>query len=110
MKLPEKPTYRDTLGPAVHLAMEGNREKCQEWFNLLVEHLMKNGDREYSLEEAENITKSNIGYYAGYYSEAERRAVAEMYGAMHPVFGNNFSPTPTEAFSAGTQLAEGSKK
>ena len=48
----------------------------------------------------------NIGYYAGYFREKERRFVAEMFGAMHPYFGENFNPTPTEAFEAGMKLGE----
>lgn len=52
------------------------------------------------------VALSNLGYFAGYYSEKARRKIAELYGAMHPVFGGNFNPTPEEAFEAGKKLAK----
>ena len=32
---------------------------------------------------------SNLGYFAGYYGEKERRFVADVFGAKHPIFGDN---------------------
>lgn len=107
MDVPENGTYGETLGPAIHFAVTGEKEKAQEWFNLLVQDLMLRGEKEYTIEEAERITRSNIGYFAGYYGESERRAVAEVYGAMHPIFGNDFSPTGSKALEAGKRLAHG---
>lgn len=107
MEFPENGTYRETLGPAIHLALQGKKEEAQEWFNLLVQDLINRGDKEYTVEEATRIVRSNIGYFAGYYGESERRAVAEVYGAMHPIFGNDFSPTDSKALEAGKRAAHG---
>lgn len=56
-----------------------------------------------------DVALSNLGYFAGYYGEKERRFVDKMFGAQHPIFGNNFNPTPTEAFEAGKKLARKGK-
>jgi len=34
-----------------------------------------------------DITKSNLGYYAGYYDEETRIRVEKMFQCVHPVFG-----------------------
>ena len=46
--------------------------------------------------------KSNLGYFAGYYSEETRREIERKFGAIHPVFGSA-TPTPKEAFELGLQ-------
>jgi hypothetical protein len=107
MEFPENPTFGNTLGPAVKFAVEGDLEEARRWFSLMVQHLMLNGKQQYSQQEAERITRSNIGYFAGYYGETERRAVADIYGAMHPIFGNDFNPTPEKALEAGKRAAHG---
>ena len=66
MEFPENGTYRETLGPAIHFATQGKKEEAQEWFNLLVQDLMLRGEKEYTVEEAERVVRSNIGYFAGY--------------------------------------------
>jgi hypothetical protein len=57
-----------------------------------------------------DIALSNLGYFAGYYGEKERRFVDKMFGAQHPIFGNNFNPTPGEALDAGMKLAKKGKR
>jgi hypothetical protein len=51
-----------------------------------------------------NIARANLGYFAGYYGEKERRFVDEMFGAVHPVFGNNFKTSSEEAYEAGKKF------
>jgi hypothetical protein len=108
MTIPKGANYGDTLGKAVRLAMKGDKEKCDKWFDELVTHIINYGvNGPYTKEKAEEIVRGNIGYFAGYYGEEERRAVSEMYSATHPIFGNNFKPTAKEAFDAGVKLAKG---
>lgn len=64
-------------------------------------------------DNAEQIAKSNIGYFAGYYSNKTRERVEELYDCAHPVFGpikENGAPGPMEAFKMGVEMAQKSKK
>ncbi len=56
------------------------------------------------------IFLSNLGYWAGYYGEADRRRVHKVFGAVHPIFGTNFNPTPEEAFKKGQEMGEKVRK
>jgi hypothetical protein len=39
----------------------------------------------------------NLGYYAGYYDVETRKKVREVYGAVHPIFGDRYEDlTPEE--------------
>lgn len=55
------------------------------------------------------IFLSNLGYWAGYYGVKERTQVLEVFGAVHPVFGDNMNPTPEEALEAGKRMGERQK-
>ena len=59
---------------------------------------------------AEEIVNSNLGYFAGYYSNKVRERVETLFNCKHPVFGSikeNGAPTIAEAFRMG--LIEGAK-
>lgn len=53
-------------------------------------------------EESEEIERSNLGYYAGYYDAETRERVERLFGAVHPIFGRS-TPTPAEAYSKGVR-------
>ena len=91
-------------------AMEARtQEKADEILEQLVQwHMNDNGD---SREKAEKIQRTNLGYFAGYYSNETRERVERLFRCVHPIFGSiaeNGVPTPEEAFEAGKIL--GSKK
>jgi hypothetical protein len=53
---------------------------------------------------AEQIANSNIGYYAGYGSNDDRKRIENLFECAHPVFGSikeNGIPTGKEAFNKG---------
>jgi len=108
--LPDDLTYGQAYDPAIQLAKD-DPAAAAEWFAALVEHHVRLSPKwdsgPHTIEEATAMEKSNIGYFAGYYGEAERRKVAEVYGAIHPVFGNNFAPTAVEALAAGAAMVKG---
>ena len=59
---------------------------------------------------AEEIVNSNLGYFAGYYSNEVRERVETLFNCEHPIFGSikkNGAPTSAEAFRMG--LVEGAK-
>lgn len=53
----------------------------------------------------EEIAKSNLGYFAGYYSPDVREKILQLFNAPHPIFGTT-QPTPEEAFRKGVELGK----
>lgn len=62
---------------------------------------------------AEQIANSNLGYFAGYFSNEVRERVERLFTCAHPIFGSikdNEVPTAKEAFEMGKKLGEQLKK
>lgn len=57
----------------------------------------------------EDVAKSNLGYFAGYYDKETSKKIYDLFGAAHPIFGQTW-PTPEEAFKMGVKLGEKAKK
>ena len=100
-----------TIGEKYSPAMEiTDQAEADAYFEQCVQHTMSFGlDR----VRAEAIEKSNLGYYAGYYSSETRARVEKLFRCEHPIFGSiaiNGSPTAEEAFQAGKNLARGLEK
>ena len=98
-----------TIGDKYHPAMKiVTQDDADEYFELCVRHSMKFGK---SREEAERVERSNLGYFAGYYSSDVRQRVERLFKCAHPILGSideRGIPTPEEAFLAG--VSRGSKK
>lgn len=93
-----------TIGECLDPAMEITDQKdADQYFQDYVNYLnisIKNYD------EATRIAKSNLGYYAGYYSNDVRKRVEKLFKCSHPIFGSiadNGIPTGKEAFECGRQ-------
>lgn len=97
-------TIEELYGPAVKLAMEDSPD-AKEYFDALVDQLLK--DESINRQDAVEIVKSNIGYYAGYFSNEARQKVWDVYGSSHPIFGNEF-PSAKHAFEIGMRIAKNS--
>jgi hypothetical protein len=102
MPLPRKITIGEKYDPAMEVKTV---EEARAYFERLVEHSMMHG---LSKEEAERNERINLGYYAGYYDLETRERVEWLYGAVHPIFGNQ-QPTAEEAFEAGLTFGKESK-
>lgn len=69
---------------------------------IIAEH--KKAGKTLTFDDAREVLRANLGYYAGYYGDDVRKEIEEMYGALHPVFGSIIKdgpPTQTQAFYAG---------
>ena len=101
MEFPDKMTMDEKYRPAMEIT---DRSEADAYFEACVEHCMK-FDR--SREEAEEIERANLGYYAGYCDWETRQRVERLFDAVHPVFGSvaNGEPTPEEALTAGATWA-----
>lgn len=100
-------TYGETLGPAMNI-------ETQEEANQYVEAMLDWYERQHKIGRAEGLAmlKSNLGYYAGYYSHETRLRVERLFRCAHPIFGaaEKGEPTPEEAFELGKKLGEQSKE
>ena len=53
----------------------------------------------------------NLGYYAGYFDVETRKKVREVYGAVHPIFGDHYEDlTPEEVMRLAEEHARKLKK
>jgi len=95
-------TIREKYDPAMMIT---DREEAQKYFEKCVKHTMSFGK---TREEAIEVEKINLGYYAGYYDMITRLRVEDLFDCTHPIFGNakKGSPTLKEAFNAGVKLGK----
>jgi hypothetical protein len=83
-----------------------NQEEADRYLEALVEFGILHGQ---TREEATNIQKQNLGYFAGYYNNETMARVNRLFKTKHPVFGDT-TPTPEEAFQMGMKAGERMKK
>jgi len=101
-------TYGECLGPAMEIT---DPEDAKQYLAEYVSYIQTALDKEPRDDDmtAEQIAKTNLGYFAGYYSNETRERVEELFMCSHPVFGsikNNGSPTPEQAFNMGKDQAK----
>lgn len=96
-RLPKKITYGEKYTPAMAIT---DQAEADRYFALCVDHSMRMGK---TRVEAEELERTNLGYFAGYYDVMTRRRVDKLYGAMHPIFGRS-EPTAEEAFEIGKTI------
>lgn len=101
-------TYGDLLRPAMSIT---EQEDADQYLVAYVAHIQEFLDKEPRADglTAEQIAKTNLGYFAGYYDSETRERVERLFRCQHPVFGAiaaNGPPTPEETFAAGVEYAE----
>lgn len=97
-----------TLGQTYGVLVKAQtQEEATELFSDLLEYgIDQEPDKDPAQIEA--TMRSNLGYYAGYYSLETQQRVEKLYGAVHPIFGTSFRETPitpVETFQMGAELA-----
>ncbi len=108
----ETMTYGECLGPAMEIT---DPEDAQQYLTEYVNHIQKYLDAEPRDDDmtAEQIAKTNLGYYAGYGSSETRVRVEKLFRCAHPVFGaikEKGQPTPEQAFNMGKNLAKNNQE
>lgn len=102
------PIPRDiTIGEKYHPAMAVQTEgEARSMFERLVSHTMSWG---HAREKAEEIERSNLGYFAGYYDSETRVRVERLYRCVHPIFGRTGAVpvSAVDALAAGQAAAKG---
>ena len=99
----ERMAWRESLGPAMEIE---DQEEANAYFNAMVGWEMGKWGK--SREQAEADSKTNLGYFAGYYDHETMSRVNRLFQLSHPVFGTEF-PTQKEAFNAGRKAGEAMK-
>ena len=102
MKLPDKISWGDKYGAAMKIVCPA---KAKEYLEACIEHNMRLTPGR-TREQAEDIERSNIGYWTGYYDAETAQQVFKAFGVTHPVFGDK-RPSVEEAFQAGARAAAG---
>jgi hypothetical protein len=103
IELPEHMTIGEAYAPAMEMT---DAQKAAEYFEALVRRDMKYFGK--SRQEAEQMERGNLGYFAGYYDSATRERVERLFNCAHPVFGSiaeNGAPTAEQALEAGKRAA-----
>ena len=104
MELPENMTISEAYRPAMEIT---EQSQADEYLEALIARSMRFFGR--TREQATEIEKQNLGYYAGYYDSETRRRVGKLFQCAHPIFGaiaEKGEPTAEEALNAGVKLAE----
>ena len=108
---PTHPSADMTIAQRYAIAMTiTDQEEADEFLDKLVTFHMQHTTR--SRISAEEIERSNLAYYAGYFDEKTRIRVEQLFNCVHPVLGaaKNGSPTPEECFKLGMRLGAEAKK
>ena len=89
------------------LAKEGIKYKCDKFLNAYATYILDENESVTNYEEALNIARSNLGYFAGYYDRKTYDRINKAYGAIHPVFKTNpFDIAPEEAYRIGLEMGK----
>ena len=95
-------TMGEIFNTALDVAKTGNSDRCQAFLTSYVEYIVSESNC--NIAEAEMISKSNLGYFAGYYNSEVYETINKAYGAVHPVFGGNpFDISPEEVYKWGLE-------
>ena len=104
---PKGTTIGEMYGPAMEIT---GQTAADAYFERLVESYVANWGK--PREEAESVIRTNLGYYAGYYSQETRERVERLYRCAHPIFGaiaTNPPPTAEQAFRTGLAIGQASR-
>lgn len=101
-------SYGECLGPAMGITEESDAAQYLAAYTAFIQRFLDAEPRGDGMT-AEQIAKTNLGYYAGYYDHKTRLRVERLFQCNHPVFGaaSNGAPTPAEAFALGVAKATG---
>jgi len=95
--LPTTISISEKYGPAMSVTTQA---EADAYFDALVRHCMSLGNER---DEAEEIERESIAYFAGYFPHSTRVRVEELFKCKHPVFGAAAveAPTAMDGFAAG---------
>jgi len=104
-------TYGECLSPAMEIK---SLKDAKQYFEAYVNHIQKYLDSEPRDDNmtAEDIARTNLGYFAGYYNDETRERVESLFTCSHPIFGTiktHGQPSAEQALRSGMDLAQNQK-
>ena len=102
-QFPASISTRQKYEPAMFIIKQ---DEADAYFQKCVTHCMGLGN---DREEAEEIERDALGYFAGYFSQEVRARVERLFKCKHPVFGaiaENGPPEALQAFEAGFRIGQ----
>ena len=101
-------TIGEVFDEALHCA---KTSKASDFFKAYVEYILNTNDEVNTYAEAEEIAKSNLGYFAGYYDRKTIDIIYKTYQCSHPIFGDKpYDISPQEAFKIGVKYGKRAKE
>jgi hypothetical protein len=85
-------TYGEALEPAMNITDQDDADQYKKAYIDYQLSYMENP----SMKEAERIVNTNLGYFAGYYSDEVRERVERLFKCSYPIFGT-INSTPASA-------------
>lgn len=104
-----KLTIGEALGPAMKITDKADALQYKAAYIAFMEKQIEEEGTDLQGKNVDEVANSNLGYYAGYYSNETRARVEELFDCAHPVFGSivdNGAPTTEEVFNAGKEFGE----
>lgn len=81
-------TIGETLAPAMEITDQDDAAQYLKDLTAYTQKKIDEGKMKEDGKTAEEIAKSNLAYYAGYYSNETRERVERLFKCEHPIFGS----------------------
>jgi len=78
-------TYGECLSPAMEIK---DLKEAQQYLKDYADWIQTDLDEKGSTDNAMDIAKHNLGYFAGYYSDEVRKRIETLFMCEHPLFGS----------------------
>jgi hypothetical protein len=79
-------TYDETLGPAMTITEQADADQYLKAYTAHIQEVMDREGGEHP-KTAEQVAKTNLGYYSGYYDPETMVRVQRLFRCVHPIFG-----------------------
>ena len=97
-------TIGDIFNKALSFAKYHDKEGANNFLKAYASYIYNENSDVKSFDEALQMAKNNLGYFAGYYDKQTCDLIYETYVTEHPIFGKNpFGVSPEDAFLAGLE-------
>jgi hypothetical protein len=78
-------TYAECLGPAMNIT---DKEDAMQYLSDYIKFQEKNMQEATGRYTAEQICRTNLAYYSGYYNNETMQRVEKLFECSHPIFGS----------------------
>lgn len=96
-------TWEQEFAQALHIQSADDAEEFLD--TLIVRRMALTGQ---TYDECDLLVRNDLGYWSGYYSEAQRAHIERLFHAVHPLLGPvSRQLTMREAMALGAQWASG---